>query len=181
MIRFIGLTLLVATNASTAFANEAPIPNPNIDYQGFKALTQEVQVLREAHRVSESQFIEMAKDRNTLILDSRSAAKFAQMHVAGAVNVAFADMTEESLSAVIASKGTRILIYCNNNFANAPEPFPTKISVAALNVPTFITLSAYGYNNVYELGPVVDPRTSAIEFSGSFAETAPVRGFALEK
>ncbi|MGI9324835.1 MAG: rhodanese-like domain-containing protein [Pseudomonadales bacterium] len=181
MIRFSGLILLVVTNASTAFAGEARIPNPNIDYQGFKILTQEVQTLREARRVSESQFIEMSKDRNTLILDSRSAAKFAQMHVAGAVNVAFSDMTEQTLGSVIASKGTRILIYCNNNFVNAPGPFPTKISSAALNVPTFITLSAYGYDNVYELGPVVEPGTSAIEFSSESALKAPRRAASGKK
>jgi hypothetical protein len=40
------------------------------------------------------------------------------------------------------------------------------MAIAALNIPTFVTLYAYGYQNLYELGPVVDPATSNIEFVG---------------
>ena len=42
-----------------------------------------------------------------------------------------------------------------------------KKAVAALNIPTFVTLYAYGYQNLHELGPVVDPARSDIEFEGT--------------
>ena len=42
-----------------------------------------------------------------------------------------------------------------------------KMAVAALNIPTFATLYAYGYQNLYELGPALDPATSNIEFAGT--------------
>ena len=142
------------------------IPNRYIDYAGFNELTGKLQSLRESRRVTEGQFIEMASDDNTVILDTRSVAQYAKLHVTGAVHLNFSDITRDTLSAAIPSTVTRILIYCNNNFENAPDPFPTKLMVAALNVPTFITLTAYGYENVYELGPVIDPARSEIDFAG---------------
>ena len=76
----------------------------------------------------------------------------------------FSDLTQETLQKVIPSAQTRVLIYCNNNFVNAPDPFPTKSARSALNIPTFITLYTYGYRNIYELGPVLDPARSELEF-----------------
>lgn len=146
------------------------IPSPHVDYRGFATLTHELHDLRESRRVSESQFIDMANMSDTVILDSRSATKFAQMHIAGAVNVPFSEITDATLQAAIPSRSTRVLIYCNNNFDNAPGPFPMKKAVAALNVPTFITLHAYGYENVYELGPMLDPATSRLRFSSSSSD-----------
>jgi len=108
----------------------------------------------------------MSKDEDTIVLDTRSAAKYAELHIKGAVHLNFSDITSDTLAAIVPSPATRILIYCNNNFENAPEPFPVKMAVAALNIPTFVTLYAYGYQNLYELGPVVDPATSNIEFAG---------------
>ena len=74
----------------------------------------------------EEEFIEMSQEEDTIMLDARSLEKYQKMHVAGAVHVNFSDMNEETLSRVIPSLQTRVLIYCNNNFENAPEPFPTK-------------------------------------------------------
>ena len=143
------------------------IPNQNIDFVGFAALIKQLEPLRETYRVSEAEFVKMASDENTIVLDTRSAAKYAEMHIKGAIHLNFSDITSDTLAAVIPSTGTRILIYCNNNFENAPEPFPVKKAIAALNIPTFVTLYAYGYQNLYELGPIVDPATSAIEFAGN--------------
>ncbi len=141
------------------------IPNRLIDYPGFMAVAKEVSGLREERRLSEEEFIEMSKEQGTIILDSRSLAKYQKMHIAGAVNLNFPDIAEETLGQVIPSRQTRVLIYCNNNFVNAPESFPTKGPRASLNIPTFITLYVYGYRNIYELGPVVDPATSKLSFS----------------
>jgi len=159
--------ILLSMTSTAQVMKPRHIPNQNIDFVGFASLISQLEPLREAYRISEAEFIEMSKDKDTIVLDTRSAAKFADLHIKGAVHLNFSDITSDTLAATIPSMTTRILIYCNNNFENAPEPFPVKKAVAALNIPTFVTLYAYGYQNLYELGPVVDPVTSNIEFAGS--------------
>lgn len=162
------LLIILLTSASTAQVMKAhEIPNQNIDFVGFASLVSQLEPLRETQRISEADFIEMSKDEDTIVLDTRSAAKYAELHIQGAVHLNFSDITSDTLAAIIPATTTRILIYCNNNFANAPEPFPVKRAIAALNIPTFVTLYAYGYQNLYELGPVVDPAMSGIEFAGT--------------
>ena len=63
----------------------------------------------------------------------------------------------------------RILIYCNNNFDKEPVNFPSKAITVALNIQTFINLHAYGYENVYELGPFLDVNKTTIPFEGPAA------------
>ena len=89
-----------------------------------------------------------------------AAKKFDELHIRGAINLTFPDITIDSLREVIPDRNTCILIYCNNNFTNAPGPFPSKRSNASLNLSTFIALYSYGYRNIYELGPLIDIRTS---------------------
>ena len=62
---------------------------------------------------------------------------------------------------------TRILIYCNNNFLNAPDTFPPKAAAASLNIHTFNTLYNYGCTNLYELGPLIDIRKAKLKFEGT--------------
>jgi len=69
-----------------------------------------------------------------------------------------------------------VLIYCNNNFTGAPESMPTKVISSALNLSTFVSLHAYGYRNVYELGPAVDVRASKLVFEGEEIGSPPTRG-----
>ena len=106
----------------------------------------------------------MSRDPETVILDARSSEKFALLHVAGAKNLSLPDITAEELARIIPSKSTRILIYCNNNFTNEPEAFPAKNLSASLNVYTMNVLFAYGYTNVYELGPLIDIHKSILPF-----------------
>ena len=144
-----------------------PIPNPLIDYGAFQADVAKVGQLREKRRISEADFIRMARDPDTVVLDARSAGMFALLHVKGARNLSLPDITEDELARVIASKSTRVLIYCNNNFLNAPEAFPTKRLEASLNIYTFNVLYSYGYTNVYELGPLLDIHKTRLTFEGS--------------
>jgi hypothetical protein len=59
------------------------------------------------------------------------------------------------------------LIYCNNNFVGQQKAFPTKIPTASLNLSTYIALYSYGYRNIYELGPLLDVKTSKLDFEGT--------------
>lgn len=127
-----------------------------IDYRAFSALTGDVALYREARRVSLADFTKMARDGKTLILDARSADAYRRGHIDGAVNLPFTDFTAQSLAAAIGDPNRRILIYCNNNFANDAQPVLLKAAPLALNIPTFINLVGYGYKNVYELRDVVD-------------------------
>jgi hypothetical protein len=87
--------------------------------------------------------------------------------VKGAKNLSFPDITAEELAKIIPTKSSRVMIYCNNNFLNAPSAFPSKTPSASLNIHTINALYSYGYTNVYELGPLIDIRKAKLEFEGS--------------
>jgi phage shock protein E len=143
-------------------ARAEEIPNPQIDINTHLRLSSEAATYRQQRRLTEAQFLKMAADRKTIVLDARSKAKFDQLHVKGAINLSFPDIDVQSLQKTIPDKNTRILIYCNNNFANEPQAFPSKLPSTSLNISTFITLYSYGYRNIYELGPFLDARTTKI-------------------
>ena len=81
------------------------------------------------------------------------------------------DFNQRSLAELIPDPNIRILI-CNNNFEGNPVDFTTKVFIPptasdevideerpvmmALNVPTYINLYGYGYQNVYELDELVN-------------------------
>jgi hypothetical protein len=146
-----------------------PIPNPLIDYAGFQKIAASVEAGRESRRITEQQFAKMAAEKDTVVLDARSADKYALRHVRGAISLPFTDFTAESLAQVIPAKDTRVLIYCNNNFLGAPVSLPSKVASASLNISTYIALATYGYTNVYELGPLLDVATTTLKFDGTEA------------
>jgi hypothetical protein len=145
------------------------IPNPLIDYDSFADNVQLVREYRKHRRISERDFIRMARDPGTVVLDARSEAKYRLLHIKGAVNLSLPDITAAELARIIPDKNTRVLIYCNNNFENEQQAFPTKVLPASLNVYTFNVLYSYGYTNVYELGPLIDIRRARLKFEGSRA------------
>jgi hypothetical protein len=138
--------------------------NPAIDMDGYLRVSREAAEHRETRRLSEEEFIRMSRESGTVILDARSRERFGELHVKGALNLSFPDIAIDSLAAALPDKNTRILIYCNNNFANAEGPFPVKIARASLNLSTYIALYSYGYRNVYELAPLIDLRASKLPF-----------------
>ena len=148
--------------ASEAVASEAlapkalATPSAIIDYDGFLTLAADVEPYRAERLVSLDDFRAMAAVPGTIILDARSAEAFTAGHMDGAINLPFSDFTAEKLAAVLGSPDTRILIYCNNNFADNAPPVMLKSAPLALNVPTFVNLYGYGYRNVYELADLVD-------------------------
>jgi hypothetical protein len=165
------LRLLLAASLVLGLALRAPaaerpqMANPSIDMAGHLRVSDEAARHRRTRRVSEAEFIRMSRQPGTVILDARSREKYDELHVKGAVNLSFPDFTYVSLHTLLPNKGTRILIYCNNNFREVPA-FPTKAMSAALNLSTFIALYDYGYREVYELAPLLDVETSKLEFEG---------------
>jgi hypothetical protein len=176
----LALALVSSLSAAASFAateagpapEPAPIPNPAIDMAGFLDTSQDAAAYRESRRLSEADFLRLMAEPGTIVLDARSAQRYAQLHVRGAINLSFPDLAVESLASTIPDKNTRILIYCNNNFSGpmALEPFPTKLPSASLNLSTFVTLYDYGYRNVYELGPQIELTQSTLPFEGTLAE-----------
>lgn len=149
IVAFIGIGL-------AASAQDKPIGTPAIDYPGFLELTEEVFTIREERLVSLDDFNTMAAEHGTIILDTRSRDAYEMGHISGAINLPFSDFTDEKLAAVIPSKDTRILIYCNNNFSDNIAPVVVKRIELALNIPTFINLYGYGYKDLYELGDLTE-------------------------
>ena len=165
MKRALILAILFFFSIQFADAQKKPgIANPNIDMQGYLKVAAEAADYRESRRLTEDDFIRMSHEQGTIILDARSREKYDTLHLKGAVNLSFPDITVESLNRVLPDKDTRILIYCNNNFVGEEKAFPTKMVTASLNLSTYIALYTYGYRNVYELGPLLDINKSKLEF-----------------
>jgi hypothetical protein len=153
---------VVLASAGVAGEPKSSIPNPGIDMDGYLRVSREAAEHRATRRLTEEDFIRMSSEPGTIVLDARSREKYDLVHVNGAVNLSFSDIAIESLKRTIPDKSTRVLIYCNNNFRNAEVPFPTKMATASLNLSTYIALYNYGYRNVYELGPRIDPKDSKL-------------------
>jgi len=166
---FVALFVLFATSFAEA-QKAKEIPNPSIDMKGFLKLSREAAKHRETRRLTEDEFIAMAKESDVVILDARSKARFDDLHIRGAVNLSFPDITVDSLATLFPDKDQKILIYCNNNFVGEPQAFATKVAPASLNLSTYISLYTYGYRNVYELGPLLDVKTTKLEL----VKSAPV-------
>ncbi len=158
------LGALAVVSFPMAFAQDktSPEANAQIDYQGFQGLTEQVENYRAGRLITLSEFQRMSRQRDTIILDARSADAFAEGHIEGAINLPFTDFTDQSLRAALHDPNVRILIYCNNNFSNNARPVVLKRVELALNIQTFINLYGYGYRNVYELGDVVDFNDPAV-------------------
>jgi len=157
------LSLAVYTSAQKAVV----IRNPSIDMKEFLRMAKKAAEHRESRRLTEAEFIKASGEPGVVILDARSKEKFDELHIAGAMNLSFPDFTVENLGRMLPNKDTKILIYCNNNFIGAERAFPTKVAPASLNLSTYVALYTYGYRNVYELGPLLDARTTRIELKGS--------------
>lgn len=160
-------TAVAAISPEPTTSLRSVIPNRLIDYPGFQKIVVTSAAEREKRRLTEEEFLaEMAKP-NVVVLDARTDRRFTQRHIRGAVNLPFTEFTEATLAATIPSKDTKVLIYCNNNFLGSPVAFASKMAPASLNLSTYTSLKAYGYTNVWELGPLLDVRTSRIPFVGS--------------
>jgi hypothetical protein len=162
------IALIVLSLVSISFAQKnTDIPNPAIDMKGYLKVANEAAKHREKRRLTEDEFLKMSRETDVIVLDARSKQKYDELHIKGAVNLSFPDITVESLAKMFPDKNAKILIYCNNNFRNAEDAFPRKMAEASLNISTYISLYTYGYRNVYELGPLLDIRATKLDLVSS--------------
>lgn len=180
--------------ASGAHAQKASL----VSYDDYENLVKEVKTHRASHLLPLDQFLKKAKEPNTIILDTRSREMYDLKHVKGAIHLNFSDFTQENLDRIAVRYGganVQIMIYCNNNFEDRrmaslqdlafitksarpriPAGQTTKIKpviqvvTLALNIPTYINLYGYGYQNVYELSELVDVNDPRIQFEGTASQ-----------
>lgn len=185
---------VLAGAAAAGWAQTTNYPKARVSFQDFKELVAEVEPHRAGRLVNLDTFLKMSREPGTVILDTRSTFRYERLHVKGARHLSFTDFTQENLRKTIPTFGTKILIYCNNNFdGNAtdfaskvapPRPGPNRATASqlaaqerptmmALNVPTYINLYGYGYRNVYELDELVKVSDRRITFEGSVVEPPP--------
>ena len=185
MYRVLALPLLLAA-ATLPAAAQPPLSdpqrplllNPQMDYDGYRALVDEVRPYRLARLISWDQFAAAMRERNVLILDARSERQFAAGHIRGAVNVPLTEFSVELLAQVIGPDRNRpILIYCNNNFREDRPPVALKSGRLALNLSTFTHLYGYGYRNIRELNDVMTMNDPRIRWVGNMP-AGPPRGVA---
>lgn len=158
----------------TAFSADDPgaskgIKNPLIDYAAHREIVNKIEGLRESRRLPETEFLAKTRETGVILLDARSAPMFQRLHVAGAVNLSLPDFTADELAKIIPKKDTPVLIYCNNNFLGSPTSMMTKSPAASLNISTYVVLASYGYTNVYELGPLLNVKTTSLPLAGTEA------------
>jgi hypothetical protein len=194
-LMIMGVTVMLLSCSDAEKSKDKKSTTHACDSTRFLEIATAVEDLRERNRLSAADFAEAAKDPDTIILDARGREFYERLHVMGAVNLPYTHFTRFSLEELIPDRSTRILIYCRNNLKNAPEGFPVppatpeafelrvidgrelevpteyeppelpKLAEAGLNIPTFIALHSYGYNNVWELDEIVDPKLTPIKFA----------------
>lgn len=167
---------IAASNKSTT-----NYPKSLASYYDFKNLVSNVENIRSEKLVNYDTFVKMSKENNTVILDTRSQARFRNKHLAGAIHIEFTEFTQENLKNLIPDTNTRILIYCNNNFTgdsinfankgagilnNGEQVTNQKSITLALNLPTYINLYGYGYKNIYELDELLNIKDERVKFEG---------------
>ncbi|MBT8391117.1 MAG: rhodanese-like domain-containing protein [Ignavibacteriaceae bacterium] len=176
---------------SVVIAQENSYPKAKVSFDDFKNLVAEVETHREKRLIDLDTFLKMSKEPGVIILDTRSTFRYKRIRVNGAKHLSFTDFTQNNLAEVIPSFETIILIYCNNNFDGNQTDFASKVALPitrsgsiitaqfnsqekplmmALNIPTYINLYGYGYQNVYELNELVNVNDPRINFEGSIVE-----------
>lgn len=146
------------------------------DFDLFVKTAQRVQQEREQRLLSAKQFVQMASEPGTVVLDARSESSFELVRVKGSKNLPYTNFGEATLSKLIPDHQTKILIYCRNNLESKAleklerhddgvfSSLVAKQPAAGLNIPVAITLRIYNYENVWELDEIVDPWNTPIPF-----------------
>ncbi|WP_298902243.1 rhodanese-like domain-containing protein [uncultured Psychroserpens sp.] len=177
---FTCIALLICIPADTKLPD---FRKSKVSYSDFETLVRQVKKHRKKRLIDFNEFLAKSKEENTIILDTRSKDMYDKKHIKGAIHLNFSDFTQENLAKIIPNWNTKILIYCNNNFEGDRIHFASKVALPklslklkekeearaltlALNIPTYINLYGYGYENVYELSELIYPLDDRITYEG---------------
>lgn len=150
--------------SETISAQEETKSIAKVEYSNFLQISAELAKYRASRLISIETFNNYSTEKNTIILDTRSKKAFDEIHIKGAIHINFSDFTKVALAEVLPDNNTRILIYCNNNFESPRMALLNKMAPLALNIPTFINLYAYGYENIYELKEYLNENDKRVHF-----------------
>ena len=87
--------------STTLYAEGPGLRNPAIDPAGYQAMSEEATAQRMRRRVTEGEFLRMRGEPGTVVLDARSKQKYDLLHIDGAVNLSFPDITIDSLARLL--------------------------------------------------------------------------------
>ena len=105
----------------------------------------------------------MSREPGTIVLDARSKEKYDLLHVKGAINLSFPDIDRREPEEDPAGQGRPHPDLLQQQLQATPRRRSRRrCRRASLNLSTYIALYNYGYRNVYELGPQVDPKDSKL-------------------
>lgn len=170
--------------SSTTEQINSEFKKAKVSYSDFETLVKKVKKHRKKRLISCKEFVKKSKIDDVVILDTRSKEMYDRKHIKGAIHLNFSDFTQDNLAKLIPDENTTILIYCNNNFSGDEINFASKIALPkrkqrqiekektraitlALNIPTYINLYGYGYQNVYELAELISIYDQRITYDGS--------------
>ena len=128
--------LIVLTLFSLSLQAQIITPS-KVSIEDYETLIAEVKEHRKTRLLNLDEFNAEAKKPGVIILDARSDAMYNAKHIKGAIHINFSDFTQEALARLIPTYDTKILIYCNNNFDDDKQFFPTKMVMPeVLNMQT---------------------------------------------
>lgn len=132
------ISLLLLALSFYSLSLQAQIITPSkVSFDDYEKLIAEVKEHRKTRLLNLDDFLAEGKKEGVIILDARSDAMYNAKHIKGAVHLNFSDFTQEALARLIPSYDTKILIYCNNNFSEDVDFFPTKmVNPEILNLQT---------------------------------------------
>lgn len=179
------ILFIILTSTQLTRAQNTSFPPARVSFEDYTMLVTAVEQHRSQRLLSLNDFLQKSREKNVIILDTRSDFRYDRKHLKGAVHLAFTDFTQNNLRKLIPDLNTTILIYCNNNFDDDPIDFASKMMLPknpnpigqfkaqekpimlALNIPTYINLYGYGYYNLYELAELVNVKDPRIQFEGT--------------
>jgi hypothetical protein len=138
-IRIIGVVLLLVALASPA-RGQAKDAQKILSWRQYYDYVQTID--EKKYTLDADRFLELSKQKDTVVLDLRSEREYKQGHIEGAILFG-ADISQKNLETIVPSKDTTILLYCANSL------IATRMSsLTDTTLPQFLLL---GYKKTYKL------------------------------
>jgi hypothetical protein len=113
---------------------------------------------KEPRIVEKYALLNLLKKHAAIVLDTRDKKDFEQLHVKGAVNLPFEQLSRSSLARLIPTKDTAIVIHDPNNMRRKASDQVQEVD-PSWNYQVSAVLRIYGYTDIYALDPEVHLRS----------------------